>query len=58
MLSRHLFGEPTHSGGVCPGEQLLLGPQLYNEHSHLYRLTIAPRHLLPAEQLLRSPTSR
>jgi hypothetical protein len=37
MLSWHLFGEPTPPGGVRPGEQVLPGPQLYNEHSHLHR---------------------
>jgi hypothetical protein len=37
MLNRYLFGEPTPPGGVCPGEQVLPGPQLHNEHAHLYR---------------------
>jgi hypothetical protein len=37
MLSRYLFGEPTPSGGVRPGEQVLPRPLLHNEHAHLYR---------------------
>jgi hypothetical protein len=34
MLSRYLFGEPMSPGGVCPGEQVLPGPCLHNEHAH------------------------
>jgi hypothetical protein len=43
MLSRNLFWEPTPPGGVRPGEQVLPGPWLHNEHAHLYRKTIATR---------------
>jgi hypothetical protein len=36
MPSRHLMWDPTPPGGVGAEEQVLSGPQPYNEHSHLY----------------------
>jgi hypothetical protein len=42
MLSQRLMWEPTPPGGVHLGEKVLHGPQLYNEHSHLYHKMIAP----------------
>jgi hypothetical protein len=33
MLCRYIFGEPMPTGGICPGEQVLPGPHLHNEHA-------------------------
>jgi hypothetical protein len=58
MFSRHLMWEPTPLGGVHPGEQMLPGPQPYNEHSRLHCLTIDTRAVRANEQLLQSSISR